>query len=60
MSDYEVSLRQVFPALYRAALRLGYGEEAAAMAAQQAFIEAYTEWDGTSAVDSAFTGRGVT
>lgn len=45
MSSYEDSLRRVLPALYRAARRLGYDEEGAAIVAQQVFLEAYTEQD---------------
>ncbi|HKJ25773.1 MAG TPA: hypothetical protein VKB65_13185 [Myxococcota bacterium] len=43
MPGYEESLRKVLPALHRAALRLGYDEEEAALVAQHVFLEAWTE-----------------
>jgi len=45
MPGYEESLRKVLPALHRAALRLGYDEEEAALVAQRVFLEAWTEQD---------------
>ena len=50
MRAYESLLRQVFPRLYDAALaRLG-DEEAAALAAQHAFLEAFRETGGEAGV----------
>jgi DNA-directed RNA polymerase specialized sigma24 family protein len=43
MPEYEAAIREVFPTLYEAALRLCGSEEEAAWLAQLAFVRAYLD-----------------
>ncbi len=43
MTEYEAALREVFPTVYGAALRLCGSEEEAAWIAQLAFVQAYLD-----------------
>ncbi len=43
MPEYEAAMREVFPTVYQAALRLCGSEEEAAWVAQLAFLQAYQD-----------------